>query len=32
MDHTFRRDSGAAVAETALGRVRGYAHDGLLVF
>lgn len=32
MDHTFRRDSRSALVETALGKVQGYAHDGLTVF
>ena len=32
MDHTFRRDGATALVETTLGKIRGYAHDGLMVF
>ena len=31
MQHTFRRD-GSTVVETTLGRLQGYAHDGLYIF
>lgn len=32
MEHTFRRDQRTALVSTRLGKVRGYAHDGLLIF
>ena len=32
MEHTFRRDHSAALVNTTKGLVKGYAHDGLLIF
>lgn len=32
MQHTFRRDTATATVPTDCGLVRGYAHDGLLIF
>ena len=32
MAHTFRRDRNTALVRTTLGSVKGYAHDGLLIF
>lgn len=32
MNHTFQRDRSTAVVETALGKLRGYAQDGLYIF
>ena len=32
MRHTFSRGRDAAIVETALGKVRGYVHDGLSIF
>ena len=32
MQHTFCRDSKAALAETTLGKLKGYTHDGLVIF